>query len=138
MKIIQRGAGYRPLSRAVHLLVSIFTPSRRKLFLMGATTFVNKPLGLLERFPQVRPPSEQGFPCAGASLRCNSFDSTPSGLCFVSLSDYCFPCVHIPCKTRGSRIRRDLKNPLTRITLITLQNKPSMKTHPTGSKAKIH
>lgn len=60
----------------------------------------------------------------------------------LSLSDYCFPCVYTRCKTcwgdSGSRIHRDLKNPLTLITLITLQNKASMKTYPTGSKAKIH
>lgn len=60
----------------------------------------------------------------------------------LSRSDYCFPHIHIPCKTHwghsGSRRHRDLNNPLTLITLITLQNKASMKTYPMGSKAKIH
>lgn len=82
---MQGDAWYRALLRAVHLLVSIFTPSRRKLFLMDATTFGNKSLGLPLRLPQVRPPSEEGFPYAGASLRYNAFDLTLSGLCFVSL-----------------------------------------------------
>lgn len=85
MKILQGDAGYRALSRAVHLLLYILTPSRTNLFLMDATTFGNKPLGLPVKLPQVRPLSEQGFPCAVVSLRCNAFDPTPSGLCFVSL-----------------------------------------------------
>lgn len=85
MKIMQGDAGYRALLRAVHLLVYILTPSRVKLFLMYAATFGNKPLGLPVKLLQVRPLSEQGFPCAGVSLRCNAFDPTLSGLCFVSL-----------------------------------------------------
>lgn len=84
MKIMERDSGRGALSRAVHLLVSMFASSRRMLSLMGTTMFRNEPLGLPARLPQVRPPSARGFPCAGVSLRFNAFDFSASGLSFFS------------------------------------------------------